>query len=68
MLITAVTDLKKFQCFEQMSFVRKRNVSFFHKGPLLETLEFLEISHGSYQHFNFLPYLSLPTQYFILMS
>ena len=33
------------------------HVSFSDEGPLLETLEFFEISHGSYQSFNFLPYL-----------
>ena len=31
------------------------------EGPLLETLEFFEISYGSYQPFNFLPYLALST-------
>ena len=34
-----------------------RIVSFSDEGPLLETLEFFEISHGSYQLLNFLPYL-----------
>ena len=43
-------------------------VSFSDEGPLLKTLEFYEISHGSYQPFNFLPYLSLSTQYAILIS
>ena len=54
MLITAVTDLKQFQRFEQRPFVRERNISFSEERPLFETLEFLEISHGSYQPFNFL--------------
>ena len=44
------------------------NVSFSDEGPLLETLEFFEISHGSYQPSNFLPYLSLCTPYSILIS
>ena len=35
--------------------------------PLLETLEFFEISYDSYQPFNCLPYLSLSTQYSVLM-
>ena len=30
------------------------HVSFSDEGPLLETLEFFEINHGSYQPFNFL--------------
>ena len=30
--------------------------------PLLETLIFFEISHGSHQHFDFSPYLGLSTQ------
>ena len=38
------------------------------EGPLLERLEFFEISYCSYQPLNFLPYLSLPTQYSILIS
>ena len=37
-------------------------------GPLVETLEFFESSHGSYQHLNFLPYSSLSAQYSILIS
>ena len=32
------------------------NVSFSDEGPLLETWEFFEISHGSYQLSTFLPY------------
>ena len=56
-----MTDLKEFQPFEQRPIVRERNVSF-----LLETLEFFEISYGSCQPLNFLPYLSLTTQYFII--
>ena len=43
------------------------HVSFSDGGPLIETLEFFEISHGSDQPFNFLPYLSLSTQYYILI-
>ena len=35
---------------------------------LHEMLEFIEVSHGSYQHFNFLPHISLSTQYSILVS
>ena len=31
------------------------HVSFSDEEPLLETLEFYETSHGSYQPFNFLP-------------
>ena len=49
--MTAVTDPKEFQRFE--------------RRPLKETLDFFEISHGSYQPFNFLPYLSLSSQYSI---
>ena len=41
------------------------HVSFSYEGPLLETLEFFEISHGSCQPLNFLPYLTLSTQYSI---
>ena len=61
MLITLVTDLKEFQRFEQRPFIRERkkkrveHISFSDEGPLLETLEFFEISHASYQLFNFLP-------------
>ena len=44
------------------------HVSFSDEGPLLETLEFFEISHGSHQPLNFLPYLSLSTWYSILTS
>ena len=44
------------------------HVSHSDEGPLFETLGFFEISHGSYQLFNFLPYLSLCTQYSILIS
>ena len=36
-----------------------QHVFFSNEGPLLETLEFFEICHGSYQSSNFLPYLSL---------
>ena len=35
------------------------NVSFSDEGPLLETFEFVEISHGSYQPLNILPYISM---------
>ena len=42
------------------------HVSFSDQGPLLEALELLVISHGSYQPLN-LPYLSLSTQYSILI-
>ena len=42
------------------------NVSFSDDGPLLETLEFFEISHGSYQPLNFLLYLKLPTSILFL--
>ena len=51
--MTSVTDLKEFQRFEQRPFVREKT-SFFERkrfsdeGPLLETLEFFEISYGSY--------------------
>ena len=41
--------------------------SFSDEGPLLKTLEFFEISHGSCQTFNFLPYLTLSTQYSIFI-
>ena len=51
--------------FQERPFVRKRNVK---KETLLEKLEFFEISHGSYQPLNSLPYLMLSTQYSILMS
>ena len=46
------------------------DLSFSDQGPLLETLEFLEIIHGSYQPLNFLPHLTLSTQYsiFILLT
>ena len=58
-----MTDLKEFQRFEQSPFVRKEtsseHVSFSDKGPLLETLEFFEICHGSYKPFNFLAYSSV---------
>ena len=71
-MITAVTDLKEYQRFEQRPFVRKKtcseHVSFSDEELLLETLIFFEISYGSYQPFNFLPYLSLSTQYSILIS
>ena len=35
------------------------HVSFSDEGPLLETLECFEINYGSYQPFNFLPYVTL---------
>ena len=60
--------VKEFQCFEQRPLVGERNVSFSDEGPLLETLEFFEINHGSYQPLNFLPYLTLSLQYCILIS
>ena len=44
------------------------HVSLSDEGPLLETSEFFEISHSSYQPLNFLPCLSLSTQYCILIS
>ena len=47
-----MTGLKEFQRFEQRPFVN-RPIS--GEGPLLETLEFFETSHGSYQPLNFLP-------------
>ena len=66
-MITAVTDLKEYQRFEQNPFVRKETCSdhvsfsfsfiFSDEGPLLETLITFEISYASYQPFNFLPYL-----------
>ena len=62
-LITAATDLKEFQRFEQTPFVRKETCS---EIALLETLEFFLISHGTYQSFNFLPYLSLSTHYSLI--
>ena len=65
--IVTVSELKEFQRFEQKHFVRERKVfrtlSFSDEGSLLETLEFFEISHGSYQPFNFLPLLSFITVY-----
>ena len=39
------------------------HISFSDEGPLLETSEFFEICHGNYQPLNFLPYLTLSTQY-----
>ena len=51
-LVTAVTDLKEFQHFEQWALIRERNV-FPDKRLLLEMMEFFEINHGSYQPFNF---------------
>ena len=51
-----MSDLKEFQRFEQRPFVGERNVSFSYEGPLLGTLEFIEISHGSYQPLNFVPF------------
>ena len=48
--MNAVTDLKEFQHFKQRSFV----ISFSDEGPLLQMLEFFEISHSSYQPINFL--------------
>ena len=44
-LITAVTYLKGFQ--------RNEHVSFSDEESWLETLEFIEITHGSYQSLNF---------------
>ena len=44
------------------------HVSFSDEGPWLETLEFFESNHGSNQPLNFLPYLTLSTQYSIFMS
>ena len=38
-------------------------VPFSDEGPLLERLEFFEISLGSYQPSNFLPYLNLSMQF-----
>ena len=38
------------------------HISFFAEGPLLETWEFFEISHGGFQLMDFLPYLTLSTQ------
>ena len=52
-----MTDLNEFQRFKQRPFVRKTRF-FPDEGPLLETLGSFEISHVSYQTFNFLPYLS----------
>ena len=60
-MVTAVTDLNELQ----WPFVRERNAD---EGPLLKTLQLFEISHGSYQPFNFLPYLTLPTQYSIFIT
>ena len=45
--MTVVTDLKEFQRYKQSPFSDER--------PLLVTLEFFEIGHGSYQSMNFLP-------------
>ena len=47
---------------------RKKRVLRRHVKKRLQTLEFFEISHGSYQPLNFSPYLSLSTQYSILIS
>ena len=44
------------------------HVPFSDEGPLLETVQFFEISRGSYQPLNFSPYLSLSTQYSVLIS
>ena len=44
------------------------HVSLPNEEHLLETLEFFDIIHGSYQPLNFLPYLPLSTQYSILIS
>ena len=44
------------------------HVTFSDKGPLLKMFKFFEINYGSYQPFNFLPYLSLSMQYSILIS
>ena len=52
-----MTDLHKFSTFRANAFPRTR--FFPDEGPLLETLEFFEISHGSYQSFIFLPYYCL---------
>ena len=61
-----MTDLKEFQHFEQRLLVRERTCS--DEWPLLETLDFFEISHDSYQPLKFLPLLTLSTQYFIFLS
>ena len=54
---------------EHISFRKcSEHVSFSDKGPLLETFEFCEIRHGSYQSLIFLNYLSLSAQYLILIS
>ena len=45
-----------------------KHVSFSDEGPLLEMLQFFEISHGSYQNFNFSPYISLSIQYSIVVQ
>ena len=60
--ITAVSDLKEFQRLERRPLVRERNMftfraDFSDERPLLETLKLFEVSHGSYQPFNFLPEL-----------
>ena len=46
------------------------DLSFSDQEPFLQTLKFLEINHGSYQPLNFLPHLTLSTQYsiFILLT
>ena len=44
------------------------HVSFSDERPLLETLEFFEISHDSNQPLNFLTSLTLSTQYSISMQ
>ena len=54
-----MTDLKEFQRFEQRPLVKPflQHLRFIpDEGPLLEALEFFEISHGSHQSFNFLFY------------
>ena len=48
-----MTDLKEMLRFEQSHFVREQ-VSFSDGGPLLETLDFFEINHGSYQPLKYL--------------
>ena len=63
-----MAGLKVIQRLEQRPLVRERNVSVSDEGPLLEKLDFFEISHCSYQPSNFLHDLTLSTKYSILIA
>ena len=74
MLITAVTGIQKIPTFRGKNIDTQRIPTFSNtflsltKGFCSKGWNSLSISHSSYQHFNFLPYLSLSTQYSIFIT